>query len=64
MVTTKFVWSEFNKVIQEELTHINFVDFGEGLVTAFSRYNKTCKIYTFPLGIIKASFFLAENTSL
>ena len=64
MVTTKFVWSEFNTVIQEELMHINFVDFGEGLVTAFSRYKTTCKIYTFPLGILKASFFLAGNTCL
>ena len=48
MVTTKLVWSEFNTVIQEELMHINFVDFGEGLVTAFSRYKSRCKIYTFP----------------
>ena len=34
--------------------HINFVNFGEGLVTAFSRYNKTGKIHTFPMGLIKA----------
>ena len=41
MVITKFVWSEFNRLIQEELIDTNFVDFGEGLVPALSRYNKT-----------------------
>ena len=63
MVTTKFIWSEFNTVIQEELMHTNFVDFGEGLVTAFSSYNETCKIHKFPMdmGIIKASFILLET---
>ena len=41
--------------------HTNFVNFGEGLVTAFSSYNKTCKIHTFSMGILKVSFFLLET---
>ena len=39
MAITKFLWPE---VIQEELIDTKFADFGEGLMTAFSRYNKTC----------------------
>ena len=41
MVITKFVWLEFNRLIQEELIDTNLVNFGEGLVPAFARYNKT-----------------------
>ena len=43
MAITKFLRLDFNRVFQEELIDTKFVDFGEGLVTAFSRYSKTCK---------------------
>ena len=39
MAITKFLQPE---VIQEELIDTKFADFGEGLMTAHSRYNKTC----------------------
>ena len=43
MAITKFLRPEFNRVFQEELIDTKFADFGEGLVTASSRYSKTCK---------------------
>ena len=43
MAITKFLQPDFNRVFQEELIDTTFVDFGEGLVTAFPRYSKTCK---------------------
>ena len=56
MVTTKFLQMDFNGVIQEERIDTMFADFDEGLVTAFSKYNKTCKMHTFPMGVMKGSF--------
>ena len=38
MMITKFLQLEFNGISQEELIDTKFTDFGEGLVTAFSRY--------------------------
>ena len=43
MVITNFLRPEFNRVFQEELIYTKFANFGEGLVTTFSRYSKTCK---------------------
>ena len=43
MAPTKFVLLELNRVIQEELIETNLVNCVEGLVLAFSRYNKICK---------------------
>ena len=43
MAITKFLQSDVNRVFQEKLIYTKFVDFGEGLVTALSRYSKTCK---------------------
>ena len=53
---TKLKRLDFSRVFQEELIDTKFVDFGEGLVTAFSRYSKTCKIHTFPMGVMEGSF--------
>ena len=47
---------DFNRVIQEEHIDNKFTDFDEDLVTAFSRYNKTCKMHTFPMRVMKGSF--------
>ena len=41
MGTTKFIQPELNRAIQEELIDTKFPNFGEGLVLALSRYNKT-----------------------
>ena len=43
MVITKFLQLDFIRVFQEELIGTKFADFGEGLVTIFSRYSKTYK---------------------
>ena len=43
MVIKNFLRPEFNRVFQEELIYTKFANFGEGLVTTFSRYSKTCK---------------------
>ena len=51
MAITKFLWSDFNRVFQEELIDTKFVDFGEGLVTAFQGIVKHVKIHTFPMGV-------------
>ena len=40
---TKFLQPDFNSIFQEELIDTKFVNFGEGLVPDFSRYNKICK---------------------
>ena len=42
-MTKIFLQPDINRVFQEELIHTKFVDFGEGFVTVFSRYSKTCK---------------------
>ena len=47
---------DFNRVIQEERIDTTFADFDESLVTAFSRYNKTCKMHTFTMGAMKGLF--------
>ena len=56
MAITKFLWSDFNRVFQEELIDTKFVDFGEGLVTAFQGIVKHVKIHTFPMGVMEGSF--------
>ena len=38
MTITKFLQLEFNGIYQEEFIDTRFTNFGEGLVTAFSRY--------------------------
>ena len=43
MVITKFPQPGFNRVVQEEPIDTKFANFGEHLVTAFSRFNKTCR---------------------
>ena len=43
MAIIKFLWLDFIRVIQEEVIYTKFANFSEGLVTAFSRYSKTCK---------------------
>ena len=43
MVITNFLQLDFNRVFQEELIDSKFVNFGESLVIAFSRYSKACK---------------------
>ena len=47
---TKFVRTECNRVLQEELIDTKFADFDGGLVTAFSRYRECVKMHTFPMG--------------
>ena len=56
MAIISFLWLEFNRVIQEELIDAKFADFGEGLVTAFSRFNTTYKMHAFPMGVMESSF--------
>ena len=63
MINTKFVQLELIRVIQEELIDTNLVNFG-GLVAAFSRYNKTCKITYISYGNNGRCIFRAGNTSL
>ena len=46
MAITKFLQPEFTRVIQE-LIDTTFGDFSKGLVNAFSRYNKTCKMHSY-----------------
>ena len=43
MATTKFVWVEFDRAVQEELFDIKFIGFGEGLVTVSLQNTETCK---------------------
>ena len=43
MAITNFVWTEFNRVIHEELIDTKFANFGQGLVTVFLQSIKTCK---------------------
>ena len=40
MTTKKFIWQEFNSVIQEELINTKFANFGESLLLALAGYNK------------------------
>ena len=53
MASTKFVQPVFTRVMQEEFIETNFVDFGERLVLALSRYNKHVKIHTFPMAVAR-----------
>ena len=52
MPFTKFLWPECNRLFGVEFIDIKFADFGECLVTVFSRYSKTYKKHTFPIGVI------------
>ena len=63
MESNTFVWPEFNKVIQEFID-TKFANFAEDLVTAFSRYDKTCKMHIFPMRIIEGFLFSAGYPSL
>ena len=42
MAITKLVRAEFDRAVQE-LFDINFIGFGEGLVTVFLQNTETCK---------------------
>ena len=64
MMTTKFVWSKFNRAIQEELIATKFVYFRESLVIALLRYNKTCKNICISYRNNDNFIFCAGNTSL
>ena len=60
MMITKFVRTECNRALQEELIDTKFADFDGGLVTAFSRYKEYVKCIHF-LG--KVHFFSVGNPS-
>ena len=55
MAITKFVWTEFDRAVQEELFDIKFIGFGEGLVI-FYKIQRHVKMHTNPMGIIECSF--------
>ena len=59
MVIIKFLRPEFNRVFQEELIDTKFATFGEGLVSAFSRYSKTCKNTYISYGSIHNGRFIS-----
>ena len=61
MVIIKFLRPEFNRVFQEELIDTKFATFGEGLVimSAFSRYSKTCKNTYISYGSIRNGRFIS-----
>ena len=56
MAITKFVRAEFDRAVQEELFDINFIGFGEGLVTVFYKIQRHVKTHTNPMGIIARLF--------
>ena len=43
MAITKFVQTEFDRAVQEELFDIKFIGFGEGLVTVILQNTEACK---------------------
>ena len=58
MAISKFLQAELNRVIQKELVNTQFVDFG-----AILQSIKVVKTYTFPMGIMKGSFFSTGKPS-